>query len=66
MRYYRLYFLNSAGRIQQALDMECVDDDAAIEEASPKADGRDMELWNRDRIVHRFPGKRESAAGAAA
>jgi hypothetical protein len=54
LHYYRLYFLDAADRIRHAIDMECEDDATAIATAEPQADGRTMELWNRDRLVRRF------------
>jgi hypothetical protein len=65
LRYYRLYFLDSADRIRQAIDMECDDDATAIEAAEPYRDGRTMELWNRDRLVQRFANKSESKSAPA-
>lgn len=62
MRYYRLYFLDKAGRIRQAVDMQHLDDAAAIAAAGERADGRRMELWNRDRVVRRFDPADEAAA----
>jgi len=52
---YRLYFMDRAGHIRDAVDLECVDDDDAIRTAGGRADGRSMELWRRTRQVMVFP-----------
>jgi hypothetical protein len=52
---YRLYFENEAGHFAQAVWLEGRDDDHAIEVAATHHDGRSMELWERSRLVKRFP-----------
>lgn len=51
---YRLYFLSPDGRIRQAVELQCRDDDAAIRLAETHADGRAMELWSLERRVKEF------------
>lgn len=51
---YRLYFLDQANHIRGVVEFECDDDRAANVQAEQHADGRRMELWNRDRFVRRF------------
>jgi hypothetical protein len=51
--YYRLYFLDNARHIRQAVELQCDTDEEAIAEAKAKADGRELELWNRERLVWR-------------
>lgn len=53
MAYYRLYFFDGRSHIRQAVELECESDGAATEIARAHADGREMELWNRDRLVWR-------------
>ena len=48
---YRLYFLDSDGRISHAVEFQCDDDESAIQLAETHADGRDMELWSLKRRV---------------
>jgi len=56
LAYYRLYFLDSAGRIRDVADMECVGDAEALQAAAPHlGKGQALELWNQDRLVRRFP-----------
>ena len=51
---YRLYFLNDAGHVKFRVELDCEDDDHAIQTARRAADGRAMELWNQDRQVKVF------------
>ena len=52
---FRLYFLGRGGRIVEARELECEDDDAAIMAVEGQRDGRAMELWRRDRRIRSFP-----------
>jgi hypothetical protein len=54
---YRLYFLNDRGHITDRVDLDCEDDDHAAQVAATYVDGRDMELWSRDRKVREFPSR---------
>jgi len=51
---YRLYFLDAEGHIRRRLDLECRDDDEAIEQASAHDIGRGIELWCGARRVKKF------------
>jgi hypothetical protein len=55
---YRLYFLGPQGRIAHVLEMECRDDEHAIDLVQSHADGRAMELWLRARMVKAFAAGR--------
>jgi hypothetical protein len=60
MPQYRLYALDQEGRIRQpARLLDCETDHAAVEEARSFLDGRDAELWEGARLVHRFPKKKD-------
>jgi hypothetical protein len=50
---YRLYFLAN-DHIRRFVEFDCPDDEAAIEKVAEHADGRVMELWQRNRLVKRF------------
>jgi hypothetical protein len=52
---FRLYFLGNGGRIVEARELECENDEAAITAVEGQRDGRAMELWRRDRRVRTFP-----------
>jgi hypothetical protein len=52
---YRLYFLDHARHIHDAIVLECDDDEAACAQVDAHRDGRAMELWLRDRLVMSWP-----------
>jgi hypothetical protein len=54
---YRLYFLSRAGRVEKAEAYEAPDDAQAITHAMTLLDGRDTELWSRDRLVRKISGE---------
>lgn len=51
---FRLYFFRG-GRIVEARDLDCEDDEAAIRAVEGHRDGRPMELWRRERFIRTFP-----------
>jgi len=57
---YRLYFMDRAGHIRDAVDLECIDDEDAIRKVADHADGHSMELWRRARRVMEFPAPAET------
>ena len=55
MREYRIFFLEADTYITQPPQIvECADDQEAIQKAKQFIDGRDIELWEKDRLVVRF------------
>ena len=54
MSSYRLYFLDAEGHIKRRMELDCRDDDEAIEQASKHDLGSGMELWNGSRRVKVF------------
>jgi len=61
---YRLFTFNDAGHITgPAAVIQCADDDAAIKEAQQLLDGKDIEVWQGQRIVAHLdsPLKRSKA-----
>jgi hypothetical protein len=55
---YRVYFIDADGRIYQAPQiLECADDREATERARQYIDGKDIQVWERDRLVAKFPPK---------
>jgi hypothetical protein len=58
---YRVYELNSSGRIVDGFDIDCDDDAAAIDLAATKF-SRNMrfEIWQGLRLVVSFLGKRDT------
>ena len=57
MSYYRAYIIGRDGRFQQAIELYCSNDDAAIESAKQLVDGHDVELWQHDRKIAKFDAK---------
>jgi hypothetical protein len=52
---YKVFFLDTQGKIQKSKALPCGDDDAAIAEAQKLADGRVLELYDGCRLVLRLP-----------
>jgi hypothetical protein len=55
----RVYMIGEDGHFFKAINLICADDAAAIESAKQLMDGYDLELWQLDRKVARFPQKPE-------
>jgi hypothetical protein len=58
---YRLYVFDRTGHIRGVTVLACVDDEEAAAYAKSHADGRPMELWDRERPVRRFDADGHSA-----
>ena len=54
---YRAYIIGSDGHFYNSVELDCVDDDAAMVEAKQLVDGHDVELWQLTRKVAVFPKK---------
>jgi hypothetical protein len=54
MPVYHAYIVGLHGRSIRAVQMDCADDDSAIQSASHLVDGHDVELWQTDRPIARF------------
>ncbi len=54
---YPLYLLDRHDKIHAHLEMECGDDDHAIELVNEHLAGAAMELWCGPRLVRRFTAK---------
>lgn len=52
---YRLYFLDGSGRIASAEWVEAASDDEAMAYVAGKGACPPCELWERNRLIHRFP-----------
>jgi len=55
MHDYKLYYLDNAGHIVQAVALYADDDEAAVAVAESRRDQRRMELWSRARLVRELP-----------
>jgi hypothetical protein len=56
---YRAYIVGQDGHFVRAIELDCKDDNAAIESAKQFIDGCDVELWQQDRRIARFDRKPE-------
>lgn len=56
---YRVTTLDADGRSDQAIEVDCPDDTAAVEFAKQFIDGKDIELWQSNRKVAEFEHKPE-------
>jgi hypothetical protein len=59
MSHYRAYLIATAGHHIEAVDFDCVNDDAAKKRAEQLIDGRDVELWEHARRIAKFDSKLE-------
>jgi hypothetical protein len=57
MSYYRAYIIGRDGHFQRAVDLNCSNDEAAIESAKQLINGHDVELWQHDRKIAKFDAK---------
>ena len=51
---YRTYVIGRADHFWGAENIDCADDEAAIQKVQQSMDGRDTELWERDRFIVRL------------
>ena len=54
---YRIYTVGSDGHFISGQDIECADDQEAIQIAQQAVDGRSIELWERARFITRLAPK---------
>jgi hypothetical protein len=57
MTYYRAYIIGRDGHFKRAIELDCSNDDAAVESAKQLINGHDVELWQKDRKVAKFDAK---------
>jgi hypothetical protein len=55
MPHYRIYYLGARGHFASAENVECADDQGAIEKARQAATSQSVELWEHDRFIVRLP-----------
>ena len=54
MAHYRAYLMGRDSYVIKAVDLGCLDDDAAIKQAQKMVDGHDVELWQHARRIAEF------------
>ena len=57
MSHYRAYLIACNGQHIRAVNLECVDDNAAKKRAEQMADGTNVELWEHARRIAKFESK---------
>jgi hypothetical protein len=58
MSVYRVYFVDADGHIYQPPEIiKCANDQEATEKARQFIDGKDIQIWEKARLVARFPHK---------
>lgn len=57
MSHYRAYLIARDGHHIKAVDLECVDDDAAKKRAEQMANCTNVELWEHARRIAKFASK---------
>ena len=59
MREYRALIRVADGHIQLAVELNCDDDEAAIDGAKQLHERHDVELWERDRLIKVLKARNE-------
>jgi hypothetical protein len=54
---YRIYTIGRFGHFSSAEDIECADDQEAIQKAQQAVNVCDVELWEQRRFIARLPCK---------
>jgi hypothetical protein len=57
MSHYRAYLIAPDGGHIKAVDIECIDDDAAKKRAAQMANGSNVELWEHARRIAKFDSR---------
>ena len=52
---YRIYYIALDGHFSSVENIECADDQAAIQTARQAVNGQSVELWQSDRFLVRLP-----------
>jgi hypothetical protein len=54
---FRIYTIGSHGHFMSGKDIECADDQEAIQKAQQAVEGHGIELWERGRFIARLAAK---------
>jgi hypothetical protein len=57
MPHYRALIIGRDGHFDKAVELDCANDEAAMESAKQFVDGHDVELWQLDRRIAKFEAK---------
>jgi hypothetical protein len=54
MSHYRAYLIRQDGEFKSVIELDCANDNSAIESAMQLVDRCKVELWQNDRLVRRL------------
>jgi len=57
MNVYRAYLMDENDHIVKRIDLDAVNDEAAITKAKAFIDGKDIEVWHGSKKIVRIPSK---------
>jgi hypothetical protein len=60
MHQYRLYTFRDDGHFSGVQRIECADERQAVKQARRHVDLQDGEVWERDRLIARFPERQKT------
>ena len=60
MRQYRIYTFRDDGHFSCVQRIECADERQAVKQARRLVDLQDGEVWERDRLIARFPERQKT------
>jgi hypothetical protein len=60
MRQYRLYTFRVDGHFSGVQRIECADEREAVKQARRLVNLQDGEVWERDRLIARFPERQKT------
>jgi hypothetical protein len=60
MHQYRLYTFRDDGHFSGVQRIECVDEREAVKQARRLVNLQDGEVWERDRLIARFPERQKT------
>jgi hypothetical protein len=60
MHQYRLYTFRDDGHFSGVQRIECADERQAVKQARRLVDLQDGEVWERDRLIARFPERQKT------
>jgi hypothetical protein len=61
MHQYRIYTFRDDGHFSGVQRIECADEREAVEQARRLVNLQDGEVWERDRLIARFPEHQKTA-----
>jgi hypothetical protein len=66
MSHYRAYLIGQDGEFKSIIELDCANDNSAVESAKQLVDRCNVELWQNDRLVRRLKSNIDRAVSASA